>query len=245
VEPTDEVKAPASDDPQDLVPSEDGSEEDAGDESLLVIRIQERQLMWIVIAILGIFVVIEGIAILGLRSAVRGQSYGGPISRHVDEAPGEPGTWSGTTQSEPGRISTAPGQEGGDPPAGEGVSEEFATGPAPVMLVSGEEAISRTKAFAKEIELDVPTTDALIEVIEKSNVAIDALDAQIAAGEIELDAYMSEVQRTQSDLRLEILRIIGWQKSSDLYERLLVTEAEAPEAAPPPPAEPPAEPPAK
>ena len=87
-------------------------------------------------------------------------------------------------------------------------------------LVTGEEALSRVKVFISDFDLEEEDSEAVLAAVTANNAAIGALDARRANGELEGSAYSVELQRCQEDMRLEILKVIGWQRTANLYERL-------------------------
>jgi len=211
-----------------------GQSLESDDDTLLVLRIEERQLMWIALAVLAVFVVINGFAILTRDTSGSGFNRPPPFEEgsHSFSPPGSERTKSGSAGD--GAHSSAPGQGEKGPQDRAPRSDGGLPNNDSMVIVKGEEALSRVKAFATDFDLGKEDTDALIAVVEKTNAAIEAVDTQLASEEIDLATHSTDVQRQQDNQRLEILRIIGWQRSSNLQERLRSTAAGEPGGSSPP-----------
>jgi len=220
---TDEFVEP--DEPTEL-PDETEEDEPENEENILVIRVQERHLMWGAIGILALFVLIEGIGLLSLRSSAGrgGQGFGNdfvPGAEPVHAQDGIPSTGQVAPQDPYGQSGGAGMQTGAgfspdraDRDAGASAGNEY------LSLVSGEEAVTRVEAFIEDYDIAEEDAKALLAVVKETNVAIAALDARKESGELDGALYDSELEKEQENQRLKILQIIGWQNAANLYERL-------------------------
>lgn len=180
---------------------------------MLVLRFKERPLIWIAIAILAVFVIIEGVALLAMPSS--SSSHFPPPGDFPN--PAEMGGNMGQNFSSQGGGNT--GRDISQASA-VGASQGSASGPSSDEIVTGDEAVTRVKAFVESAELSKTDADELLDVIHNMNTALEALDAGLAKGEVSLDEYMDSVRLEQENARLGILRVLGWQKSTALFEGL-------------------------
>lgn len=200
-------------------PLQDGVESGDDDGYMLTLRFKERPLIWIAIAVLALFVVVEGLAILTMRSSSSSQ-FPEPGDFHDPNEMGRSGSQGFTPKggSEAGG-SAVPGSDKSTPVQKEGALVA-STGMNSVEIVTGDEAVSRVNAYLKDAGLSAADADELLNVITSMNTSLAALDASLAKGDVGLEVYTSSVQQEQENARLGILRILGWQKSSILLESL-------------------------
>jgi hypothetical protein len=194
-------------------------ESDSGDDAVLVISIDERQLMWVALAVVSIFVAINGIALLTwdnsgstmLPPPFEDGSYPEPPSGSGQGQEMKPSDFKQPSSSSEKGTDTrdrAPRTEGGWPNNDS------------MELVRGGDALTRVQAFATDFELGKDDTDALVAVVEQTNTAIVLLDTRLASGDIDSPTHSSEVQQLQDDQHAGMLRLLGAQRSSNLLERL-------------------------
>ena len=190
-----------------------------GDDAVLVISIDERQFMWVAVAVVALFVAINGIALLTWESS--GSQFAPPPFE--DGSYPAPPSGSGQLQGGAGQgaaqPSTSPGADMGErdrTPRSEGGYPNNDS----MAVAKGDEALGRVKAFATDFDLDEEAADALVSVVEQTNAAVGALDTRLASGDIDLTTHSAEVIRHQEIQQTEILRLLGPQRSSNLLERL-------------------------
>lgn len=199
--------------------------DDSGGSSVLVVRIREMQLVWIAIGILAVFVVIDSVALLSMRSSKSydqglfpgtlsdAASAGYPVSGRVE--PRDPYDQTDGAVMEAGQgfsPDRLPRSAGTDP------GNEY------LALATGKEAVSRVEAFIADYELGKDDADALMDAVKETNKAIETLEAQKSSGEIDGPTYETQVEREQENQRLKVLQLIGWQSAAKLYERLRINE---------------------
>jgi len=188
---------------------------------MLTIRFKERPLIWIAIAVLALFVVIEGLALLTMDSGSNSQ-FPQPGEFQDPNDIGRSGSGSQSYPSQGGSDSSSSGLQGSDTTAPPITKASQGTSPGvPAMeIITGDEAVTRVNAYLKGAGLSKTDADGLLNVINSMNTGLVALDARLAKGEIALDAYTSSIQTEQENARLGILRILGWQKSTVLLDSL-------------------------
>lgn len=185
---------------------------------MLTIRFKERPLIWIAIAILAVFVVVEGLALLTMRSSSSSQ-FPQPGDFH------DPSDFGGENQFSPSQGSggsSSSAVPGGDAPSSSStpVSRTPAPGPPTAEIVTGEQAVTRVNEYLAGAGLAKADADGLLDVVNGMNSKLATLDAGLAAGEITPEKYATKVQQEHENARLGILRILGWQESTVLIESL-------------------------
>jgi hypothetical protein len=203
-------------------PVQDRHESDPEDEGyMLVLRFKERPLIWIAIAVLAVFVVVEGLAILTLRSGSSSQ-FPEPGDFHDPSEFGQGGSQGGSAQG--GGGSSAAGQQVDE--ASKSVPSHTAkgneSGIASMEIVTGDEAVTRVEAYLATAGLSEADGAELLKVITDMNAALGTLEASLTKGDVAVEDYTASARQEQENARLGILRILGWQKSSILLETLSV-----------------------
>ena len=201
-------------------PIEDEDEE--GDFAEFVLHIDERKLMWTAIAVLTVAVVVLSITVLGMRSRLTQL----PASPGGQMGPGGPQFFSenqggqmGGGQMGGGQMPPGPGQGAFDPAR---APRELGGTPnnAHMEFISGDEAMKRVAMFIADHRIADDDAAKLTQAMEAGEATIADLIEDKERGELDEATFQSEREQELERRRAEITKIIGWQLSASLHERL-------------------------
>ncbi len=208
-------------------------DEDRDDEfAEFVLQIDERKLMWTAIAVLTVAVVILSITVLGMRSRLNQL----PVSPGGQMSPGGPQFFSenqggqmgggqmgggqmGGGQMGGGQMGGGPGQGAFDPAR---APRELGGTPnnAHMEFISGDEAMKRVATFIADHRVEAADAAKLTQAMEAGEATIVGLIEKKERGELDEATFQSEREQELERRRAEITKIIGWQLSASLHERL-------------------------
>ena len=228
-------------DPESNEPTQDEVIEDSLDEEddEYEIPINERKLLWTVVAVLAVFAVVEGLTIVSWGSRIRRleqQVQGGVAVAQT----GGGGGGQGASQGGP----PPGGGEKGPPPGGGDAVGGGGDGSLPPPMVTGRAAeMMRVDEFIVEKELDEAMAESLRVLMEDSERKLEALPTKEATGEITSAERITILEGELVRREQEAFKLLGDELATALQAKLTTggVKAGAEGSAPPPPPPPPGE----